>query len=152
MSVTKTPISKRLWRYKDMTSIFSAQQAVRDTYHIREEGGGMFIEADDSLPQLVSPQTIREDPQLPLHLRARIHVGKQLPERQPIKHTEGSYRTCCSEELGRILVSNPLNSHKLWVSAHRCITAWLIGISKIPESPFWQRKEARNFSSPLILI
>lgn len=73
-------------------------ETVRDTYHIREEGGGMFIEADDSLPQLVSLQTIREDPQLPLHLRARIHIGEQLPERQPTKHTEGSCRTCCFEE------------------------------------------------------
>lgn len=45
----------------------------------------MFTEADDSLPQLVSPQTIGEDPQLPLHLRARIHVGEQLPEGQPVK-------------------------------------------------------------------
>lgn len=51
----------------------------------------MFVEADDSLPQLVSSQTIREGPQLPLHLRARIHVGEQLPERQPVKRTEGSY-------------------------------------------------------------
>lgn len=38
-------------------------------YHIRKEGGGMFIEADDSLPKLVSLQTIRESPHLPLHLR-----------------------------------------------------------------------------------
>lgn len=38
------------------------------TNHIREEGGGMFIEADDALPQLVSPHTIREDPQLLLQL------------------------------------------------------------------------------------
>lgn len=56
--------------------------------HIREEGGGMFIEADDSLPQLVSPQTIREDPQFPLQLLPWIHVGKQLPERQPVGHTK----------------------------------------------------------------
>ncbi len=76
----------------------AVQWAVRGTNHIREEGGGMFIEADDSLSQLVSPQTIREGPQLPLHLRPWIHAGEQLPERQPVGHTEGSYRTCCSEE------------------------------------------------------
>lgn len=58
----------------------------------------MFIEADDSLPQLVSPQAIREGPQLPLHFWPWIHVGEQLPERQPVGHMEGSYRICCSED------------------------------------------------------
>lgn len=28
----------------------------------------MFIEADDALPQLVSPQAVGEGPQFPLHL------------------------------------------------------------------------------------
>lgn len=51
----------------------------------------MFTEADDSLPQLVSPQTIREGPQLPLHLRPCVHTGEQLPERQPEEeqHNQG---------------------------------------------------------------
>lgn len=44
----------------------------------------MFIEADDSLPKLVSPYTIREGPQLPLHLLPWIHIGEQLPEWQPV--------------------------------------------------------------------
>lgn len=37
-------------------------------YHFGEKVGGMFIEADDALPQLVSPQAVGEGPQLPLHL------------------------------------------------------------------------------------
>lgn len=48
----------------------------------------MFAEADDSLPQLVSLQTVGEGPQLPLHLLPRVHVGEQLPERQPGGETE----------------------------------------------------------------
>lgn len=51
----------------------------------------MFIEADDSLPQLVSLQTIRESPHLPLHLRPRVHVGEQLPEWQPAANTRESH-------------------------------------------------------------
>lgn len=69
----------------------------KSTYHVREKVGGMFIEADDSLPQLVSLQAIREGPHLPLHFWPWIHVGEQLPERQPVGHMEGSCRTCCSE-------------------------------------------------------
>lgn len=65
----------------------------------------MFTEADDSLPELVSPQTIREGPQLPLYLRPRIHVRQQLPERQPAAHIEGSYKTCSlSRDPGSIII------------------------------------------------
>lgn len=75
------------WWFNDRGSV---QDAMRRTYHIREEGGGMFIEADDSLPQLVSLQTIGEGPQLPLHLLPWIHIGEQLPEGQPAGHTGGN--------------------------------------------------------------
>lgn len=44
------------------------QGARRGPYHVGEEVGGMFTEADDTLPQLVSPQAVGEGPQLPLHL------------------------------------------------------------------------------------
>lgn len=47
----------------------------------------MFIEANDSLPQLVSPQTIGEGSQLLLHFRPRVHIGEELPERQPVRNT-----------------------------------------------------------------
>lgn len=60
-----------------------------DTNHVREEVGGMFVEADDSLPQLVSSKAIREGPQLPLHLWPWIHISKQFPEWQPGWHKNG---------------------------------------------------------------
>lgn len=84
-----------LWKLLRAAKCFEAE---KNTYHVREEVGGMFIEADDSLPQLVSPQAIREGPQLPLHFWPWIHVGEQLPERQPVGHMEVSYTTCCSEK------------------------------------------------------
>lgn len=69
---TSTPQWVKLFAIKswcDMRLHRIDQCVVLTMYHVREEGGGMFIEADDSLSQLVSPQTIRERPQLPLHLR-----------------------------------------------------------------------------------
>lgn len=47
----------------------------------------MFIEANDSLPQLVSLQTIGEGPQFLLHFRPSVHIGEELPERQPVRNT-----------------------------------------------------------------
>lgn len=63
-----------------------AFEIIWGTNHVREEVGGMFVEADDSLPQLVSSEAIREGPQLPLHLWPWIHISKQLPEWQPGGH------------------------------------------------------------------
>lgn len=71
----------------------------------------MFIEADDSLPQLVSLQAIREGPHLPLHFWPWIHVGEQVPERQPVGHMEGSCRICCSEGA--------------WMDLNLCFHNWL---------------------------
>jgi len=51
------------------------------TYHVGEEGGGMFVEADDPLAQTVSLEAVGEGSQLPLHLHARIHTGEKIPER-----------------------------------------------------------------------
>lgn len=50
------------------------------TYHVGEEGGGMFVEADDPLAQTVPPEAVGEGSQLPLHLHARVHAGKKIPE------------------------------------------------------------------------
>jgi len=47
-----------MWTLKSGRRSSTVQQTVYSMYHIREEGGGMFIEGDDSLPQLVSLQTI----------------------------------------------------------------------------------------------
>lgn len=93
------------WWFKDHGSV---QDAVWRTYHIREEGGGMFIEADDSLPQLVSLQTIGEGPQLPLHLLPWIHIGEQLPEGQPAGHTGGNREENLDVFLNSRLPKHPL--------------------------------------------
>lgn len=45
------------------------------TYHVGKEGGGMFVEADDPLAQMVSPEAVGEGSQFLLHLHTRVHTG-----------------------------------------------------------------------------
>lgn len=84
-----------------MRNYGSAKGARSGAYHFREEVGGMFIEADDALPELMSPQAVGEGPQLPLHLWPWINSGKQLPEWQPVEQSD---RMCCSRKEMSVII------------------------------------------------
>lgn len=97
------------------------ERADSGAYHFGEKVGGMFIEADDALPQLVSPQAVGEGPQLPLHLWPWIHGGKQLPERQPVGQTSEIIQKLLCWELNGGFSLKILHSHPLRFSWYVCV-------------------------------